>query len=293
MSKIRIALLAIALAALVVVVAGCGSDDDSTSASGDSTSAATVSLSDCTPDTLETKTPGTLTVGTDKPAYPPYFEDDDPTNGEGFESATAYAIADKLGFDAADVKWTVVPFNASFAPGPKDFDFDVNQISITPKREEQVDFSDPYYEAEQAVVVLKDSGLASATSLADLADANIGDQIGTPSLDAVTATIQPTNEPHVFDNSNDVVSALKNGQVDAVVVDVPTAFYLTAAQVPEATTIGQFAAPGGDTWGALLEKDSPLVDCVNAAIADLQSSGELPAIEKKWMSDVTKAPVLQ
>ena len=281
MSKIRIALLAIALAALVVV-AGCGSDEDSTSASGDSTSAATVSLSDCTPDTVETKTPGTLTVGTDKPAYPPYFEDDDPTNGEGFESATAYAIADKLGFDAADVKWTVVPFNASFAPGPKDFDFDVNQISITPKREEQVDFSDPYYEAEQAVVVLKNSGLASASSLADLADANIGVQIGTTSLDAVNATIQPTNEPQVFDNSNDVVSALTNGQVDAVVVDVPTAF-----------TIGQFAAPGGDTWGALLEKDSPLVDCVNAAIADLQSSGELPAIEKKWMSDVTKAPVLQ
>ena len=293
MSKIRIALLAIALAALVVVVAGCGSDDDSTSASGDSTSAATVSLSDCTPDTLETKTPGTLTVGTDKPAYPPYFEDDDPTNGEGFESATAYAIADKLGFDATDVKWTVVPFNASFAPGPKDFDFDVNQISITPKRAEQVDFSVPYYEADQAIVALKDSDLASAGALADFADANIGVQIGTTSLDAVNEEIQPSSDPQVFDTSNDVVSALKNGQVDAVVVDVPTAFYLTAAQVPEATTIGQFAAPGGDTWGALLEKDSPLVDCVNAAIADLQSSGELPAIEKKWMSDVTKAPVLQ
>ena len=190
MSKIRIFLLAIALAALAVA-AGCGSDDDSTSASGDSTSGETVSLSDCTPDTLETKTAGTLTIGTDKPAYPPYFEDDDPTNGQGFESATAYAIADKLGFDAADVKWTVVPFNASFAPGPKDFDFDVNQISITPKREEQVDFSDPYYEAEQAVVVLKDSDLASATTLADLADANIGVQIGTTSLDAVNTTIQP------------------------------------------------------------------------------------------------------
>jgi len=289
-SKIRIVLIATALAALVVA-AGCGSDD-STTDSG-STTADTVSLSDCTPDTLETKTAGKLTIGTDKPAYPPYFEDNDPTNGEGFESATAYAIADKLGFDQADVEWTVVPFNASFAPGPKDFDFDVNQISITPKRAEQVDFSDPYYEADQAVVVLKDSDLASATSLADLADANIGVQIGTTSLDAVNESIQPSNEPQVFDNSNDVVSALKNGQVDAVVVDVPTAFYLTAAQVPEASTIGQFPAPGGDTWGALLEKDSPLTDCVNAAIAELQSSGELPSIEKKWMSDVTKAPVLQ
>ena len=132
------------------------------------------------------------------------------------------------------MKWTVVPFNASYAPGPKDFDFDVNQISITPKRAEQVDFSAPYYEAEQAVVVLKDSELAEATSLADLADANIGVQIGTTSLDAVN-DVDPadSNEPQVFDNSNDVVSALKNGQVDAVVVDVPTAFYLTAAQVPD------------------------------------------------------------
>ena len=162
------------------------------------------------------------------------------------------------------------PFNASYAPGPKDFDFDVNQISITPKRAEQVDFSEPYYEAQQAVVALKDSDLAGATSLADLEDAKIGVQIGTTSLDAVNDVIQPSNEPQVFDNSNDVVSALKNGQVDAVVVDVPTAFYLTAAQVPEATTVGQFTAPGGDKWGALLQKDSPLTDCVSAAIDELQ-----------------------
>jgi polar amino acid transport system substrate-binding protein len=289
-SKIRIAVLFCAALA-VLAVTGCGSDDDSTNettaASGE------VSLSDCTPDTLETRTAGTLTVGTDKPAFPPYFEDNDPTNGEGFESATAYAIADQLGYAADDVEWTIVPFNASFAPGPKDFDFDVNQISITPKRAEQVDFSVPYYEAEQAVVALKDSDAAAATSLADLADANIGVQIGTTSLDAVNAEIQPSEEPQVFDTSNDVVSALKNGQVDVVVVDVPTAFYLTAVQVPEATTVGQFAAPGGDQWGALLEKDSPLTDCVSAAITALDESGELPAIEKQWMSDVTKAPVLQ
>ena len=164
----------------------------------------------------------------------------------------------------------MVPFNSSYAPGPKDFDFDVNQISITPKRAEQVDFSRPYYEAEQAVVVLKDSDLAGATSLADLADANIGVQIGTTSLDAVNEVIQPTNDPQVFDTSNDVVSALKNGQVDAIVVDVPTAFFLTAVEVPEATTVGQFPAPGGDQWGALLEKDSPLTACVSAAIDELQ-----------------------
>jgi polar amino acid transport system substrate-binding protein len=283
----RFRLLSLSLLALAVV-AGCGGGDDSTSAGSTSASA-----QDCTPDQLQTKAAGTLTVATDKPAYPPYFEDNDPTNGKGFESAVAYAIADQLGYDGSQVKWTVVPFNASYAPGPKDFDFDVNQISITPKRAEQVDFSSPYYEADQAVVALRDSDAAGATSLADLRGANIGVQIGTTSLDAVNQQIQPDNDPQVFDTSNDVVSALKNHQVDAVVVDVPTAFYLTAVQVPEATVVGQFPAPGGDQWGALLEKDSPLTACVSQAIDELKSSGELPKIEEKWMSQATKAPVLQ
>jgi polar amino acid transport system substrate-binding protein len=275
------------LAALLAVMAGCGDSDSS-----DSSTSTSASAENCTAAKLDTQTAGKLTVATDKPAYPPYFEDNDPTNGKGFESAVAYAIADQLGFSSSDVEWTVEPFNASYAPGPKDFDFDVNQISITDKRAEQVDFSTPYYKADQAVVALKDSDAASATSLADLASAKIGVQIGTTSLDAVNASIQPSTEPQVFDTSNDVVSALKNGQVDAVVVDVPTAFYLTAAQVPQATTVGQFAAPGGDEWGALLEKDSPLTACVSQAIDELKSSGELPAIEKKWMSDATDAPVL-
>jgi polar amino acid transport system substrate-binding protein len=287
---LRVLSLLTAVLALVVF-AGCGSDDDSEDS--DSEGAATVSLDDCTPDQLETLKSGTLTVGTDKPAFPPYFEDNDPTNRKGFESATAYAIAAQLGFEPSDVEWTVVPFNASYAPGPKDFDFDVNQISITPKRAEQVDFSAPYYEAEQAVVALKGSDAANATSLADLAEANFGVQIGTTSLDAVNEVIQPTNDPQVFDTSNDVVSALKNEQVDAVVVDVPTAFFLTAVQIPEATTVGQFPAPGGDQWGALLEKDSALTDCVSAAIEELNASGELPAIEKQWMSEATSAPVLE
>jgi len=290
-SRFRVLFLLCALFALAAF-AGCGGDDDSDSDSDSETTAA-VSLDDCTPEQLETFKSGTLTVATDKPAYPPYFEDDDPTNGKGFESATAYAIADKLGFDPADVEWTVVPFNASYAPGPKDFDFDVNQISITPKRAEQVDFSTPYYEADQAVVALKDSDAAKATSLADLADAQIGVQIGTTSLDAVDAEIQPSSAPQVFDTSNDVVSALKNEQVDVVVVDVPTAFYLTAVQVPEATVVGQFSAPGGDQWGALLAKDSSLTDCVSAAIEELNSTGELPEIEQKWMSEATNAPVLE
>jgi polar amino acid transport system substrate-binding protein len=287
-SQLRISLLLIL--ALAAVIAGCGDDDSSDTTS---TTEATVSLDDCTPDQLQTVADASLTVATDTPAFPPYFEDDDPTNGKGFESAVAYAIADTLGYAQSDVEWVVEPFNSSYAPGPKKFDFDVNQISITPKRAEQVDFSSPYYTAKQAVVALKNSAAADATSLADLADAKIGVQIGTTSLDAVNASIQPTEEPQVFDTSNDVVSALKNEQVDVVVVDVPTAFYLTAVQVPEATTVGQFAAPGGDEWGALLEKGSPLTDCVSAAVASLNESGELADIEQTWISEKTDAPVLE
>ena len=273
-------------------LAACGDDDDDEPAD-DSTDTTEVSAEDCQADQLDTREAGKLTVATDKPAFPPYFEDDDPTNGEGFESAVAYAIADELGFGEADVEWMVVPFNASFAPGPKDFDFDVNQISITERRAQAVDFSAPYYTANQAVVALKDSEAASATSLADLADTQFGVQIATTSLDAVEQTIQPSSEPQVFDTSNDVVTALKQEQVDAIVVDVPTAFFLTAVQVPEGTIVGQFSAPGGDEWGALLEKDSPLTDCVSYAINSLRDSGELAEIERTWISEKANAPVLE
>ncbi len=281
-------------AALVLAAAGCGDDDSTTGGeTTDATTASNVSLDDCQADSLETVSDGVLTVGTDKPAYPPYFEDNDPTNGEGFESAVAYAVAEQLGFSEDQVEWTVVPFNSSYAPGPKDFDFDVNQISITPKRAEAVDFSAPYYEADQAIVALKGSDLADATTLAEFQDANIGVQIGTTSLEAVDASIQPSSDPAVFDTSNDVVTALKQEQVDAIVVDVPTAFYLTAVQVPEGEIVGQFPAPGGDQWGALLAKDSSLTDCVSAAITELDSSGELAEIQKTWIDDKTKAPVLE
>jgi polar amino acid transport system substrate-binding protein len=210
----RLSLTLLLLAALYVL--GCGSSDDS----GSSTSASAAS---CRKGQLATEKQGVLTVGTDKPAYPPYFEDNDPTNGEGFESAVAYAIAKQLGYPPAKVEWTIEPFNSSYAPGPKSFDFDVNQISITPPREKAVDFSAPYYTANQAVVALKDSDAAKATSLEDLQGANLGVQIGTTSLEAAEAEIEPSSRPEVFNNSNDVVTALKNGQVEAVVVDLPRA----------------------------------------------------------------------
>ncbi len=280
MKKLSVTCLVLLLLALV---AGCGSSDtDSTGATA----------SNCDPGELATKTEGKLTVATDKPAYPPYFEDDDPTNGEGFESAVAYAVAANLGFAKADVDWTVVPFNSSYAPGPKDFDFDVNQISITPTREKAADFSAPYYTANQAVVALKDSEAADATSLADLQSAKIGVQIGTTSLDGVEEKIEPSEQPQVFNSSNDVVTALKNEQIDAVVVDLPTALYLTAVQVPNSKVVGQFSVPGGDQWGALLEKDSELTSCISQAVEELEESGELEEITQRWMSKAAGAPEL-
>ena len=285
-------LLLLLIGLLSLGVAACGDDDEESAGSSNEPAATATEAADaCDPAALELKTDGVLTVGTDKPAYPPYFEDDDPSNGKGFESAVAYAIADKLGLE--QVEWKIVPFNASFAPGPKDFDFDINQISISPKRAERVDFSDPYYTAPQAVIALKSSDAANATSLADLKDAKLGVQIGTTSLDATMESIQPSSQPQVFNDSNDTVRALKTERVDAIVVDLPTAFYLTAAEVPEAKIVGQFDAPGGDDWGMVLEKDSPLTDCVNQALADLEQGGELQEITDKWMGGQAGAPELQ
>jgi polar amino acid transport system substrate-binding protein len=286
--RTRLALLMlVALAALTM--AACGDDGDG----GDSGSSSSAKADSCAKGQLTLVNAGQLTVGTDKPAFPPYFEDDDPTNGKGFESAVAYAVAKNLGFTKDEVKWTVVPFNSSYAPGPKQFDFDINQISITPDRAKVVDFSDPYYVAPQAVVVGKGSDLASATSLADLKDATIGVQIGTTSLDAVNDVIKPSNDPKVFNDSNDVVTALKQNQVDAIVTDLPTAFYITAAQVEGSKIIGQFNAPGGDSFGLLLEKDSKLTPCVNKALGKLKSSGELEQITVKWMGEAAGAPELR
>jgi polar amino acid transport system substrate-binding protein len=283
---------ATSLVLILLVAVGCGSSDDSSSSTAAESTTASAA-DECTPDQLQTQTAGTLTVGTDKPAYPPYFEDDEPANGEGFESAVAFAIGKQLGFKAADVKWTVEPFNASFAPGPKNFDFDVNEISITPQREKAVDFSAPYYTANQAIVVLKSSEAAQAKSLEDLKELEIGVQVGTTSLEAVEDVIQPDSKPEVFNSSNDVIQALKNEQIDAVVVDLPTALYLTAVQVPAATVAGQFEAPGGDQWGALLEKESSLTACVSQAVEELESSGELQQITDRWMSQATGAPELE
>lgn len=280
------------LALGLALLAGCGGKKSSSSSSGSEGEGTPASAAACTPSKMQTHSAGTLTIATDKPAYPPYFEEDEPANGEGFESAVGYAIGKQLGYPKAKIKWTVEPFDSSYAPGPKNFDFDLNEISITPVREKAVDFSVPYYSANQAVVALEGSEAAKAKSLADLKDTKIGVQINTTSLSAVDEEIEPSSKPEVFNSSGDVVTALKNGQVEAVVVDLPTALYLTAAQVENATIAGQFGKAEGEEWGALLGKGSSLTGCVSGAIEALEESGELEQITQRWMSQAADAPQL-
>lgn len=255
-------------------------------------SAATAAAS-CSPAKLALHTAGQLTVATDSPAYPPYFESNKPANGKGFESAVAYAVAKQLGFGASKVKWVTEPFDNSYAPGPKNFDFDINEISITPARAKVVTFSTPYYTNPQAIIVYKSSPLAHAKSLAAFKSATIGVQVGTTSLSAVQKKINPSQQIQVFNTSSDVVQAFKNHTVSAIVVDYATALYLTSAEISKTTIAGQFAAPGGDNWGLLMKKGSALAPCVNQALAKLKKNGSLTKLTKQWMSSKVAVPVLK
>jgi len=258
-----------------------------------SSRAATVAAS-CAKGSLALVHSGQVTVATDSPAYPPYFENNKPANGKGFESAVAYAIAAKLGFPASKVRWTVEPFDSSYAPCSKSFDFDINEISITAARKKAVDFSTPYYSNPQAVVVVKGSKYAGARSLSALRGAKFGVQVGTTSLDVVDAAVKPSQQPQVFNSSNDVVTALREHLVDAIVVDLATAFYLTSGgQIPHGQIVGQFSAPGGDNWGVLLSKQSKLTPCVDQALSKLRADGTLAAITKRWMQSGAGVPVLK
>lgn len=289
----------LALGALAATAVACAPASETTTqaspASSSASGAASTAASACAKDSPALKTPGKLTIGTDKPAYDPWFSDDDPANGKGFESAVAYAVAGQLGFAKEDVTWATVKFDSAFAPGAKQFDFDVNQVSVTPDRAKVVDFSKGYYTVKQAVVALDGSKVASATDLASLKDAKIGVQIGTTSLQAVKDVIKPSSELNVYNEQIDAVNALKNKQVDAVVVDLPTAFYVTAAQVENSKIVGQFGTASGEpeVFGAVFEKGSPLVGCVDEAIDKLTASGELAKIETEWLGSAAGAPELK
>lgn len=300
----RILLPALALASAGALLVGCAQEPTASSSSAaastapseaPSSAAASAApseqaseepvLDECAKENLTLVTPGTLTIGTDTPAYPPYFADDDPTNGQGFESAVAYAVAEGLGFSPAEVTWTTVPFNSSYAPGEKSFDFDVNQISITPKRQKVVDFSDGYYTVNQAVIALKNSPIANATTVAELKSAKLGAQVGTTSLEYINEVVQPADKPYVYNDTNDAKSALQNGQIDGIVVDLPTAYYITAVEIPKGKIVGQFPAQeGGEQFGLLFGKGNPLVTCVNKALGELAASGDLQTIQDTWLA---------
>lgn len=247
-----------------------------------------------TEDVLETLTAGKLTIGTGLPAYYPWVLDDTPESGEGFESAVAYAVAAELGFAPEDVVWVRTTFEEAIQPGPKSFDFNLQQYSITEERKASVDFSSPYYYTAQTVITVAGSAAEGVTDLDDLKDLLIGAQTGTTSLKAIEEIIQPNGGAQVFNSNDDAKAALANGQVDAIVVDLPTAFYLTAVELDGGLILGQLdGAEAGDSFGLVLDKDSPLTEAVTAAVDALRESGKLAEIEQEWLADYVGAPVLK
>jgi polar amino acid transport system substrate-binding protein len=301
----RTIVTALSVLTLAVLAAGCGSDDDTAAPETGAATTEAGGAADCSKESLELVNEGRLTVGTDNPAFPPWFEGgtpegsdweiNDPATGEGFESAVAYAVAAELGFSEDEVDWTVVPFNNSFRPGDKGFDFDINQISVTEERDRAVDFSDSYYDVNQALVALADTPITKVSSLADLADYQLGAQVGTTSLAYIQENIDPAKDPRVYDTSNDVVAALNGAQIDGIVVDLPTAFYLTGSgEVKNGTVVGQFPSTGGqEHFGMLFEEGNPLRDCVNQALETLRETGTLDDLQQQWLAEKTSAPVIE
>ncbi|MFE0511589.1 ABC transporter substrate-binding protein [Streptomyces sp. NPDC058964] len=286
----RRAVAAAAIALLATAVGCAPQPEEKTSATPSGAAGKT-----CVKGKLATKTSNRLTIATDEPAYEPWFKDDKPANGKGFESAVAYAVAKQLGYDRSAVVWQSVPFNKAFAPGEKTFDFDVNQVSISAERKKAVDFSSGYYDVRQAVIALKGSKAAKATSIAELKGLKLGAQVGTTSLDYIDDVVKPERQAAVYAKNDQAKSALKNGQVDAIVTDLPTAFYITAAEVTSARIVGQFENRGGtpEQFGLVLDKGSALTSCVTGAVDALREDGTLAKIEKQWLSDAVDAPVLK
>jgi polar amino acid transport system substrate-binding protein len=236
-------------------------------------------------------TPGTLTVGTDNPSFPPWIINNKPENGKGYEGALAYEIAERMGFEPSQVTWVVVPFNSSYAPGAKEFDFDINNIAITEERDQAVDFSDGYYELPQGLMVLKGSPLEDATTKAELKDGVYGAQIGSTSLQFINTVLQPTTPAKVYDTTNDAKAALRNGDVDGLVLDLPTAYYEANFNTPNGYLVGQFAPV--EELGLLFEEGNPLVTCVNEALAEIEADGTLQALQDEWLADYQAVPVIE
>jgi len=287
-----------AIAVGALVLAACGSDDDSADTADDTTAPAdTTGSTDAAGDVdcSATIEDGVLTVATGEPAFFPWVLDDTPESGEGFEAAVAYAVAAEMGYEGDAVVWTRTTFDEAIQPGAKSFDLNLQQYSITPERAENIDFSLPYFTANQAIVALNGSSAEGATSVADLKDVKFGAQVGTTSLAFITDVIQPTQEPFVYDDNVGAKAALEANQIDAAVFDLPTALFVSGVEIDNSAVVGQFSADAGgttDQFGFVLEKDSGLTACVDAAITTLTDSGELDAITQEWLADFTGAPVI-
>lgn len=244
---------------------------------------------------LTTVTEGKLTIATGEPAYVPWVQNDDPASGEGFEAAVAYAVAEKLGFAKDDVVWTRTTFDSAITPGAKDWDFNLQQFSITDERRNAVDFSSPYYTTSQAVLTVKGSNAEKATSVADLKNVLFGVQAGSTSQQFLTEHVTTEKDPQIYNNNADVVQALKSGQVDAIVVDLPTAFFISATQLDDkGVIVGQFeGTKDGDNYGLVLPKGSALTEPVTKAVDELREDGTLAALEEQWLSLAVDVPVLK
>ena len=278
--------------AAAMLLAACGSSTSpSSSASGSPTTSASAT---CTPASLQTLTAGKFTVATGNPAYSPWVIDDKPESGKGFESAVTYAVAKKLGYANSDVVWIRTGFDEAIAPGPKKFDVNIQQFSISEDRKKAVDFSSGYYDLTQAVVTYKGSPIEKAASLAALKDAKLGAAVGTTSLDAINASIQPTTAAKVYNNNDDAVAALKAKQIDGLVVDLPTAFYIAFGELDNGVLIGQLPNSANDKeqLGFLLAKGSPLTQCVTQAVDALRADGTLAKLQDQWLAASAGAPVL-
>lgn len=243
---------------------------------------------------LNTLNKGFLTIGTDDPAYTPWFDSNKPANGKGFESAVAYAVAKQLGYPASKVRWVKAPFNTVIQPGKKSFDFDINEVSITPERAKAVDFSTGYYDVAQALITTTKSKIAKAKTIADLANAKLGAAVGTTSYTTITGVIKPKAEPAVFDTNDIATQALINGQIDGLVTDLPTAFYIANASLKNGLIVGQFAAKAGsEQFGLVLSKGSALTKSLSAGVDALRANGTLKKIAAKWLANTAGAPVLK
>jgi polar amino acid transport system substrate-binding protein len=279
----------VAAAAAAVAAAGLAACGSTTPGAGSSSSKITCTYAGIQ-NSLYKK--GQLTVATDQPAYAPWFENNNPANGKGYESAVAYAVAKQLGFKTSQVHWAYEPFDDSYAPGPKKFDFDINEISYTPQRATAVTFSNSYYDVTQALVVMKGSQVVTKHTPAELKTYIYGDQIGTTSLQFINSEIQPTATPKVYQTLNVVASALQTRQIEAFVTDTPTAQYMAADQIPGALMVGQF--PSADEhYGLLFTKGNPLVACVNKAIATLTADGTLAALQKQYLGIYQDVPTIK